>query len=260
MAKRRKISNHRRRKRRGARIFWTLFTFLIVAGAIIASLTVFLKVGDIEVSGSTYYTAEQIIESSGIKTGDNLFGVNKFDAIEKIQKDFPYIETIKITRRLPDTFLFDITERQPAGYTQAAGCRWIVDKKGYLLERIEGEGTISGANIKAGEEPVTPFAGGELNWATAGKRDALVAIMEELNAHEILDKITEIDVSTTYSLQIKYEDRLTVILGDTTELTKKLNMLSAVLPQLAPTDRGRLNVSNLGEARFTPERIVYDEK
>ncbi len=260
MAKQKRSYTRRRRKRRGARIFWTLFTFLIVAGAIIASLTVFLKVGSIEVSGNTYYTSEQLIESSGIKVGDNLFGVNKFEAIEQIQSDFPYLETIKITRRLPDTFLFEVTERKPCGYIETADCRWIVDAKGYLLERVEGEGILEGAWIKAEEELVTPFAGGEINWETPGKKDALVSVMGKLSEHQLLDKVTQVDVSTVYSLQFTYEDRLTVILGTNEELTKKLDMFAVVLPQLAPTDRGRLNLSNLGEARFTPERVVYDEK
>lgn len=259
MAKRRKAT-HRRRKRRGARIFWTLFTFLIVAGAIIGSLTVFLKVSSIEVSGNTYYTTEQIIESSGIKTGDNLFGVNKFDAIEQIQADYPYIETVKITRRLPDTFVFEVIERKPCGYIQAEDCRWIVDAKGYLLERVGKDAQVNGALIEAKEALVTPFAGGEISWATAGKKDALDMLLNELAAHNILDKVTGIDVSAIYSLEFTYENRLTVILGNTEEFTKKMNMLSAVLPQLNATDRGRLNLSNLGEARFTPERVVYNEK
>lgn len=259
MAKRRK-STHRRRKRRGARVFWTLFTFLIVAGAIIWSLTVFLKVSHIEVSGNTFYTSEQIIESSAIKTGDNLFGVNKFDAIEKIKSDFPYIENIRITRRLPDTFLFEITERKPCGYVQEADCRWIVDSKGVLLERMGKDAMISGALVVASEPLVTPFAGGDITWNTEGKKRALDMLLSELASHEILEDVTQIDVSAIYSLTFTYDERLTVIVGNTDELTKKMNMFSAVLPKLSPTDRGKLNLSNLGEARFTPERVVYDEK
>lgn len=260
MARRKRSLNRRRRKRRGAKIFWTIVTFLIVAGAIIGSLTVFLKVGHIEVSGNTYYTAEQIIGSSGIEVGNNLFGVNKFEAIEQIEKDYPYIETVRITRKLPDTFLFEITERKPCGYVVTSDGNWIVDSKGFLLERVEGEGALSGAKIIAEEPLVTPFAGGEVNWATAGKKEALVTLLSELSSHELLDAVSEINLSAVYSMQFKYEDRITVILGANEELTKKLNMLSAVLPQLAPTDRGKLNLSNLGEARFTPERVVYDEK
>jgi len=260
MARSKKIARHRRRKRRGARIFWTLFTFLIVAAAIIGSLTVFLKVADIEVSGSTQYTAQQIIESSGIKVGDNLFGVNKFDAIERIKSDFPYIEDIKITRRLPDTFVFEVYERTPCGYILEEDCAWLIDYKGYLLERVELTGTVSGIAVRASEPLVTPFEGGEINWATPGKRDAFVILMSELQDHDILNRVGIVDVSAIYALQFSYENRIVVNLGTTEDMTKKLNMFNAVLPKLSPGDRGQLNVSNLGEARFVPERIVENEE
>ena len=260
MAKKKKNVRNRRRKRRGARVFWTLFTFLIVAGAIIASLTVFLKVADVKVSGNTRYTAAQIIESSGIKVGDNLFGVNKFEAIEHIKSDFPYIEDIKITRRLPDTFIFEVIERVPCGYILEEECAWVVDYKGYLLERVERSGTVTGIEVRAGESLVTPFPGGEIKWATAGKRDAYVALMAGIEKQGILNKVGIVDVSAIYDLEFSYENRIFIALGTTQDLDKKLNMLNAVLPKLAPTDRGRLNVSNLGEARFTPERTVENEE
>ena len=260
MAKNKKNVRHRRRKRRGARIFWTLFTFLIVAGAIIASLTVFLKVSDIEVSGSSRYTPEQLIESSGIKVGDNLFGVNKFDSIEKIKSDFPYIEDVKITRRLPDTFVFQVTERIPCGYILEEDCAWVVDHKGYLLERVGKEGTITGIAVRANEPLVTPFPGGEINWATAGKKDAYLTLMAGLKEKELLGKVGTVDVSAIYALEFSYENRIFVTLGTTQDMDKKINMFNAVLPKLAPTDRGRLNVSNLGEARFVPERTVENEE
>ena len=126
MAKRNERYRKRRRKRRGPRIFLTLLTFCIVIGAIVASLTVFLKVAKIEVRGAAYYTNEQIIKSSEIQVGDNLFAINKFAVSSKILADFPYLESIKITRRLPDTFIFDVTERKPCGYIDTEDQRWII--------------------------------------------------------------------------------------------------------------------------------------
>lgn len=256
MAKRRRST--RRRKRRGARMFWTLVTFLIVAGAIIASLTVFLKVARIDVEGTTRYTGEEIIETSGIKVGDNLFGVNKFAVKEKILSDYPYIEEIRITRRLPDAFLFEVTERNPCGYIEANDCKWLVDSKGFLLERIEKEEEAQGALIVSEEELMAPVAGGEITWQTAEKKNALVTMLSALQAKNMLDKIGKADVSSLYTLRFVYDGRFTVNIGTIENIEKKLNMFEAVLPQLAPTDRGQINLSNISEARFTPERIVQN--
>ena len=137
MAKQKKNVRRRRRKKSGARIFWTLVTFLIVAGAIVASLTVFFKVARIDVNGNSRYTSESIIASSEIQMGENLFAVNKFKVQEKILSAHPYIEEIKITRRLPDAFVFSVTERIPCGYIETVDAKWLIDSKGYLLERKE---------------------------------------------------------------------------------------------------------------------------
>lgn len=258
MAKRRKSVQRRRRRRRGARMFWTLMTFLIVAGAIIASLTVFLKVARVDLSGATRYTAEEIIETSEIKVGDNLFGVNKFAVKEKILSDYPYIEDIKITRRLPDTFVFAVTERTPCGYIEANDCKWIIDSKGFLLERVEKEEEIALAAIVSGEELMAPVAGSEITWQTAEKKNALVTMLSALREKNMLEKVNKADVSTLYALQFVYEGRFTVNIGSIENIEKKLNMFEVVLPQLAPTDRGQINLSNISEARFTPERIVQN--
>ena len=104
----------RRRKKRRRRNFGsilTVWTVLIVAGAIITSITVFLKVAKFEVVGTSKYSPAEIIEASGIKTGENMFSVNKFKVSSNILKKFPYIGQIKINRRFPDTFIFTVTER-----------------------------------------------------------------------------------------------------------------------------------------------------
>ncbi len=256
MAKRRRST--RRRRRRGARIFWTLVTFLIVAGAIIGSLTVFLKVARVEVEGATRYTGEEIIETSEIKVGDNLFGINKFAVKEKILSDYPYIEDIRITRRLPDTFLFAVTERIPCGYIEANDCKWLIDSKGFLLERLEKEMEAQGALIVSDEELMAPVAGGEINWQTAEKKNALITMLSALKDKNMLEKTNKADVSALYALQFVFDGRFTVNIGSIENIEKKLNMLEAVIPQLAPTDRGQINLSNISEARFTPERIVQN--
>ena len=72
----------------------------------------------------------------------------------------------------------------------------------------------------------------------------------------MLDKINKVDVSELYAIRFVYENRLTVNIGAIENVAKKINMFEVVLPQLALTDRGQINLSNISEARFTPERIV----
>lgn len=246
----------RRKKRRGLRVFLTLLTFCIVIGAIIASLTVFLKVSKIEVNGATKYKKEDIIATSGIQKGDNLFGINKFNVSSVILKKYPYIETIKITRRLPDTFVFDVTERVICGYIDVSDQRWIVDKFGYLLERVPQKTQVKGAKILAGEPALAPNVGSKINWTENEKLNALITIFKELDTYKMTPKVGQVDVSMLYQLSFSYDNRLRVVLGTTEDLPKKLKMFHAVLEKLSPTDRGTVNLSNVKQARFAPNASI----
>ncbi len=245
----------RRRRRRGGGFILSLLTFCIVIAAIVMSVTVFLKVSDIVVSGETRYEAKDIIQTSGIEIGDNMFMINKFEVADRILEKYPYIEQIKIRRRLPDTFTFEITERVPAAYVMADDLRWLIDKKGYILERIGNDETVNVPKI-SGVEVVTPYAGGELVLKNEAQLLPLREVLGSLSHSGMVANVARIEIDKLYDIKIIYGDRFLVSLGDTTELPRKIEMLKAVIGQLAEFDKGTINVSAVKEARFKPNTNI----
>ena len=244
----------RRRKKRGGFIL-SLFTFLIIIGAIVASVTVFLKVADVQVTGTTRYNSSDIVEVSGIETGDNMFLINKFEVAERILDKFPYIEQIKIRRRLPDTFTFEITERVPCGYIEADGNKWLIDSNAYILERIKEESAIKGPKITGGDV-VTPRAGNELILKNPDQLPVLKEVLATLRYSGMVENITRVELAKLYDINVVYANRFMVTLGDTTQLSKKIEMLRAVVEQLADYDKGTINVSAVKEARYKPDNNI----
>ena len=250
----------RRRRRKGGGFILSFLTFCIVIAAIVMSVTVFLKVAEIYVSGTTRYEHEEIIEASGIKTGDNMFLLNKFEVAERILDEFPYIEQIKIRRKLPDTFTFEITEREPSAYVMSEGNRWLIDKKGYLLEMLDKDTEVKLPKI-SGIEVMTPRAGGQLVIKNEDQMSPLCEVLTSLDFAEMTADIARIEIDKLYDIKLIYGDRFMVSLGDTGELSKKIEMLRAVLSELAEFDRGTINVSAVKEARFKPDsKIDLSEK
>ncbi len=233
----------------------SFLTFLIVVGAIITSVTVFLKVADIQVTGNTKYTPEEIVAESGIKVGDNMFMVNKFDVADRILKKYPYIEQIKIRRHLPDTFTFEITERTPAGYVVSDGNRWLVDKNAYILEMIP-EGTNVSVPKVVGAEVLAPSVGARLVLKNEDRMKALKEVLGALCETGLCPNVGRIEISKLYSINLIYANRFRVNLGDASELTKKIEMLKAVINELNDFDKGEINVSAIKEARFRPNNDI----
>lgn len=248
-------ARRRRRKKRNGSFVLSLLTFLIVIGAIVASVTVFLKVAEVQVSGSVRYPAADIVESSGIKTGDNMFMINKFEVAEKLLLEYPYIEQIKIRRKLPDTFLFEITERVAAAYVVSDGNRWLIDNNAHILERIAHDAEVKVPKI-SGCEVMTPFAGSPLILKNQDQLPVLREVLTSLRHTGMTENISRIEIDKLYDINLVYGDRFLIVLGDASELAKKIEMLRAVIGQLNDFDKGTINVSAVKEARFRPNASI----
>ena len=124
MARRRNSSRHRRRGRFA--FLNKVLSMLGVCGAGVAALTLFFRVETMEITGLERYSAEEVSDASGVQTGDNLYLLNKYDVVSRIQEALPYVEQIRINRRLPDTLVIEVTEcAEPLAIVQD-GSAWLV--------------------------------------------------------------------------------------------------------------------------------------
>ena len=72
--------------------------------------------------------------ASGVSEGDNLFLLNKYDAAARITEALPYVESVRLSRKLPGTLRIDIVEcSDPAGIQQDGHC-WLISPEGKLVD------------------------------------------------------------------------------------------------------------------------------
>lgn len=245
----------RKKRKSGGGFFLSVLTFLVVVGAIVMSLTVFLKVSEIEVSGTTRYDAKDIIKTSGIETGDNMFMINKFEVAERILDEYPYIEQIKIRRKLPDKFTFEIKERVPIAYIMSGETRWLIDRNAYIVELLDGSATINVPKI-TGAVVLTPRVGTRLTLENEDQLPVLCEVLKALSLTEMIPHIDRIETDKFYDIKMVYGSRFMVKLGDVTSLTRKLEMLQLVIEELSDFDKGTIDVSAVKEARFKPDSNI----
>ena len=138
MARRR--HTRRRRHHRSVAVLYKLLSVVVISGAIVAALTLFFKVETITVSGTT----EEIITASGIQQGDNLFLLNKYEIYESILEKLPYVSSVNISRKLPDTLLIEVTDSNQGGVIEDHGTYWVLSAEGKILgKRAEaGHGAL----------------------------------------------------------------------------------------------------------------------
>lgn len=108
MARRR--HSNRKRRRGSFGFLYKVLSMLVICGCLVAALTLFFRVNTIVVTGQERYTQDQIVEASGVGVGDNLFLLNKYAVAGSIRTALPYVDEIRINRKLPDTLLIEIKE------------------------------------------------------------------------------------------------------------------------------------------------------
>ncbi len=228
---------------------------IIVAAAVLISLTVMFKTTDIVVEGENIpYSDEEIINTSGLKYSENIFMSKRKAAVKKIVEKYPYIENAEVTFRIPGTQIITV-ETAVASYQIASSDGFvIVSSKGRILEIVPQQR----ANIPLlkGLKLTISNVGEYINIEKSSTRQILDEVIESINENDV-PGIYGIDISNTANIKLNYDNRITILLGVPEDVGYKLRTAMTIInTELAAGDRGDLDVSLASSERkssyFTP--------
>jgi len=102
------------------------------------------------VDGTVRRSKETILQEGGIAVGDNVFAIDLDAARRKLEAD-PWIAEATLARRLPDTILVQVKERDAAAVV-ALGESYLVSRDGEVFKKLE-PGDPSDLPIITGIDP-----------------------------------------------------------------------------------------------------------
>lgn len=258
-----------------------LLTALALAAAVILCCIVFFRVGKISVTGNETYSAEQILEASGIQEGDALLLINKTTASARIMAQLPYVDQVRIGSSFPNAVRIEVVELDTAYAVSAAdGTYWLINSAGRVVEEITGketadylsiqgfqiEPTEPGQTIEASKQEPEAAAqddGAEEDQTTAVPEDnskpkerlaAALEILQCLESHNGGAGITLVDVDNLNDIRIWYGTQYQVNLGGSSDIAYKVEYMLAAIDQLNDYESGVLDLTFQEEkvARFIP--------
>ena len=260
------------------RLLLSLAITLAVVLALSFSISIFFNVEVITVSGAEKYDAWTVKEASGIQYGDGLLSFGKAKAVGKIKLELPYVNTVRIGIKLPNTVNIEITEWDVLySIRDEANRWWLLNSEGKIVDNVDsataGEYTsilgvvvteaTAGMPAKALESSNATDAEGEtlVSVIRASDRlDTALNIISCLEDNGIIGEVASVDVSDLGNLELWYGQRFQVQLGDTTQLNYKIKCLKSVVKgtdeknSLKEYDSGILDIS------FTikENQVIYD--
>ena len=248
-----------RRKERRARLTKTIAVLLSLVCGVLA-LTAFFRVEQLEIMGLTRYDTQDVLNTFGIKQGDNLFFCDSLRGQKRLLAQYPYFESVSVERDLPSRIVVTVKEAQPiAAVNSTQGGWFVLDKDCRVLERTDQEGAKDAAEVLGlrtpGAEPGQTLP--------AEDPDVLEALKTLANG---LDKVGLGGKATLYNLQdldsiwFLYEERFAVCVGNTKNLDHKLAILQALVTgdQFSPSDKGSINLA-LGDRAITNTSLSAGE-
>lgn len=228
--------------------------FIVVIVATIFVMSVFFRVSDIEVTGNTHYTDEEIIRAIDIEQGDNLFFFDRFAAISRVFAKLPYIEEVSVVRKLPNKVTIEVVESTALAYIKLGDERWTLDHNCKVLGKA-ADGETGQLVEVSGISPGTLLIGEQLTTADGDTAvvEQLAEVLYQIQERGLTSYISLVDITDTNDVQLSYAGRYTVKLGNSSGTEHKFGMLVSVVAKLGAEDVGLIDLSDGMTAHFMSE-------
>lgn len=211
-----KIINYK--KRRKIALIIALLMVLIVAIVLLLTSSLF-NIKEIVVINNSKINKDEIIQNSGLKINNNMFKtLNR--TIRAGIKTNPYIENVKITKKLTGEIILNVTERIPTFMLAKEDSYVYINNQGYMLEISQIPLQVP---IIKGYQTSEIILGGRIDVEDLKKLDTVIQIMDTAKSNGIKDKISAVDISNAnnFILEIPSEEK-TVQFGDKTNINMKI--------------------------------------
>lgn len=240
-----------------------LITVIAVVVAVVFGMSIFFKVKTVTVAGANKYTAWDIREASGIQEGENLLSISEAQISNRITGQLPYVNKVRVGIKLPDTVKIEVEELDVVYAVEASDASWwLMRADGLVVDSTNAADSerytkVLGVQLESPQigqqgiaaEPVPDSTGDTevtlpVTVQAADRMDAAISILQYLESNGIIGQAASVNVEDLGQLEIWYEDRFQILLGDSTQLSYKIKMVSiAISEHMEIYDSGVLDVS-----------------
>ena len=241
----------KRKKRKRNAILYIMIVLLLVGIAVISSVTIFFNIINIEVIGDSRYAKDKIESASGILEGQNMFRLDKFEIEQSMVKQLPYLKTVSIKRKLPDTLEIHVEDTTAVAAVKTAAGYVLIDADSKMLELAaqlpETTVEVIGAELGKFEPGETAEFGNE------NAAELIRLLVTELKSAGILDGATSINVTKRHDLSFVYNDVIQCELGTMSDLSVKIKMIAQVLEENPLDTKAEIDATDANRVYYRPQ-------
>ena len=210
-------------KRRKLTPFLFVVSVFILAAAVYLCLTMLFNVDRVKIEGNTLYEEMDLIKTSAIEKGENLFEVDTAYAENKLYSVYSYIEEVEVKRSFPNAVTITIVEATPFSVIEEADGYTLVSAGGKVLERGLEEVPKGMLSVRG----VSTVTNTEDNTKRMELMNKIIGTMQELEMNDYVF----LDLTDTLEITMIYDNRVKINLGNELELPYKLQFADNVVSE-----------------------------
>lgn len=255
MAKNQKKKRKKSRAQRLRRSFMLLLVLVIAVSCVCLFAPVF-NITEVTVEGNAQVTTEEILDRTSIVIGSNIFKMSKKSVREGL-RSLAYLDTIKVSRRLPSKVKISVTESYAELIFPHATGYLVSDINGKLLEVISDcEGWevphVIGADIEQIE------ISKKITVQDGVKFDIILDCISYLKDKGHLSQLAKLDFTDISNIWVTYKEGHKVNFAKFEDMDYKMKMLDAILPQVDRSEGTYIDLTTpskvfTGKEEPTPE-------
>ena len=271
----------------------SLVTVAAVVMAVVLGMSIFFKVENVKVSGCRKYQPWEVSEASGVEIGTNLLTISRAQIGGSVISNLPYVDKVRVGIILPDTVNIEITELDVVfAIEDADGNWWLMNSDGKIVEQVNGvtakkytqvlgvrlqnpvigqmsvaqetelttipvtdETAEEGQTEEPTEEPAVDATTPTLAVGITGAQrlQTAISVLQALGNNSISGQIDSVDVTKLNGIELWYDERFQINLGDAVQLEYKISTMRATIDTMESYESGHLDIS------FTnwPDKVGY---
>lgn len=205
------------------------FTLILVVGFYAFLNSGIFNIKNINIKGNDIIKDKDIINSLGIENNKNIFMHSTKKLEEKLLEN-PYIESVKISKDIPNLFTIEVKERKPVALLKNNDKYCYIDIKGKLLEiipRIEDEEESIIVNI-----PYNINRNNDIEFKNEHMSKRLLYLLECVEKDNLSKKISNIEFKNNDTITIIAKEGIKVFLYNDEKISYNISRMSAILIEL----------------------------
>lgn len=228
-----KYNGHRRFAKGKYGIILLILIFFIIITIFLLLYTDFFLIKEIEVTGNDYVKENEILKTSNLEIGMNIFKFNSSKIENKILMH-SFIKDAEITRYYPDKISLSVVEREVACIIPFEDGNFLyIDDEGVVMEKSQSLKTYNNPLI-TGLEEVSFIIGKPIEINPIWFKDSIIKIIIILKENDLLKEISEIHILEDYNVQLYTNAGSVINIGNDSILEKKINFVRTFILQLKP--------------------------